>query len=70
MSTLSPRRYRITVIEWLAHKTVIDAMNPQEAQAIARELFERNDAHDIFRFDDSGIDSVDAEEIEGDGGAS
>jgi hypothetical protein len=63
MSTVSLRRYRVTVIEWLAHKTVIEAVTAQEAQALARDLFERGDEHDLFRFDDSGIDSVDAEEI-------
>ena len=62
------RRYRVTVIEWLSHKTVIEATSAQEAQALVRDLFERKDVTDIFRFDDSGIDSVDAEEIE-EGGA-
>jgi hypothetical protein len=63
MSTLPLRRYHVMVIEWLAHKTVIEAVNAQEAQALARDLFQRGDEHDIFRFDDGGIDSVDAEEI-------
>jgi hypothetical protein len=53
----SPRKWRVTVIEWLSHVAVIEADTAEEAEAQARELWAENGEHE-FNFSDSGIDGV------------
>lgn len=69
MSALPLKRFRVVVIEWLAHKAVIEATDAAAAEAEARRLWEANAEHEVFSFDDSGIDGVQVEEID-QGGAS
>jgi hypothetical protein len=62
MSTL--KTYRVVVIEWLSHKAVIEAASLQQAEAEARRLWADNAEHEVFHFDDSGIDGVTVEELQ------
>jgi len=59
------RRYHVTVVEWLAHKAVIEAPNAGAAEAEARRLWAENAEHPLFSFDDSGIDGIQIEEMIG-----
>jgi len=59
----STKTYRVVVIEWLSHKAVIEATGADEAEAKARELWANNAEHQIFKFEDSGIDGVTVEEV-------
>jgi hypothetical protein len=63
MSTLLVKRFRVTVIEWLAHDATIEAPDAQAAEAEARRLWDENAEHERFSFDDSGIDGIQVEEI-------
>jgi hypothetical protein len=54
----APRRWRVTVIEWLSHVAVIEADTAEQAEAEARRLWAENGEHEVFRFSDSGIDGV------------
>jgi hypothetical protein len=63
MSALPSRRFRVTVIEWLAHDAVIEAPDADAAEAEARRLWDANAEHEVFSFDDSGIDGIQVEEI-------
>jgi hypothetical protein len=63
MSTFPLKRFHVTVIEWLAHKAVIEATDAAAAEAEARRLWDENAEHQMFSFDDSGIDGVHVEEI-------
>jgi hypothetical protein len=56
--------YRVVVIEWLSHKALIRARSAQHAEDEAREMWAANAEHDVFRFEDSGIDTVDVEEVQ------
>jgi hypothetical protein len=53
-----PRKWRVTVIEWLSHVAVIEADTAQQAEAEARNLWAENSEHEAFRFSDSGLDGV------------
>jgi hypothetical protein len=55
MGTLPLKRFRVTVIEWLAHDAVVEAADAQAAEAEARRLWAENAEHQVFSFDDSGI---------------
>jgi hypothetical protein len=57
------KRFRVVVIEWLSHDAVIEASDAAAAEAEARRLWATNDEHQLFIFDDSGIDGVQVEEI-------
>lgn len=61
MSTL--KNYRVVVIEWLSHTAVIEAASPEMAESEARQLWADNAEHEVFRFEDSGIDGVVVEEL-------
>lgn len=50
--------FRVTVIEWLSHSTLLEAESPQAAEEQARRLWAENAEHDAFRFEDAGIDGV------------
>jgi len=63
MSALPVKRFRVIVIEWLSHDAIIEAPNAAAAEAEARRLWARNAEHEVFSFDDSGIDGVQVEEI-------
>ena len=52
MSALPVKRFRVTVIEWLSHDTVIEAPDVQAAEAEARRLWAENAEHEVFSFDD------------------
>lgn len=52
------RKWRVTVIEWLSHVAVIEAATPEEAEALARQLWVENGEHEEFRFSNSGLDGV------------
>ena len=69
MSTLPLKRFHVTVIEWLAHKAVIEASDAVAAEAETRRLWDANEEHQFFSFDDSGIDGIHVEEISGPEGA-
>jgi hypothetical protein len=62
MSALPVKRFRV-VIEWLSHDAVIEAPNAEAAEAEARRLWAANAEHEVFSFDDSGIDGIQIEEI-------
>ena len=63
MSTLPLKRFRIVVIEWLSHDAIIEAPSAQAAEAEARRLWAENAEHEVFSFDDSGIDGIQVEEV-------
>lgn len=58
------KRYRVVVIEWLTHDAVIEANDAAAAEAEARRLWADNAEHEVFSFDNSGIDGVQVEEID------
>lgn len=59
MTTTPPRqRYRVTVLEWLSHDAIIEASSPEAAEAEARRLWDENGEHEVFQFEDSGIDGI------------
>ena len=58
-----PKQWNVTVIEWLAHRAVIQATSAATAEAAARQLWAENAEHQLFDFEDSGIDGVVVEEI-------
>jgi hypothetical protein len=55
--------FRVVVIEWLSHKAFIEAASAEDAERVARDLWSANAEHELFRFEDSGIDGVTVEEI-------
>ncbi len=57
-TTPSPQRYRVTVLEWLSHEAIIEASSPEAAEVEARRLWDENAEHEVFQFEDSGIDGV------------
>jgi hypothetical protein len=61
MSAFPNKRFRVTVIEWLAHDAVIEAIDAATAEAEALRL--REEDMEALRFRDSGIDGVDVEEL-------
>jgi hypothetical protein len=63
MSTLRLKRFRVVVIEWLSHDAIIEAQSAQAAEAEARRLWAENAEHEVFSFDDSGIDGIQVEEV-------
>jgi hypothetical protein len=63
MSALPLKHFRVTVIEWLSHDAVIEASDAEAAEAEARRLWDENAEHEVFSFDDSGIDGIHVEEI-------
>jgi hypothetical protein len=63
MSTPALKRFRVVVIEWLSHDAVIEATDAAAAEAEARRLWTENAEHQLFSFDDSGIDGIQVEEI-------
>ena len=63
MSAPSSKRFRVIVIEWLSHDAIIEAPDAQAAEAEARRLWAENAEHEVFSFDDSGIDGIQVEEI-------
>jgi hypothetical protein len=63
MSALPLKRFRVVVIEWLSHDAVIEAPTAQAAEAEARRLWDENAEHEVFSFDDSGIDGIQVEEV-------
>jgi hypothetical protein len=63
MSTLRLKRFRVVVIEWLSHDAIIEAPNAKAAEAEARRLWAENAEHEVFSFDDSGIDGIQVEEV-------
>lgn len=60
---MSIKHYRVTVIEWLSHKAIVEAPDAASAEAEARRLWAENAEHDVFRFEDSGIDGINVEEL-------
>lgn len=69
MSAPTLKRYRVVVLEWLSHDAVIEATDAAAAEAEALRLWADNAEHEVFSFDNSGIDGVQVEEID-QGGAS
>ena len=63
MTTTSVKRYRVVVIEWLSHKAIIEAASPEEAESEAYRMFADNSDHQVFQFDDSGVDGVTVDEL-------
>lgn len=63
MKNTCKKTYRVTVIEWLSHKALIEAEGPEQAEAKARQVWADNVEHAVFEFEDSGIDRVLAEEV-------
>ena len=58
------KRFRVVVIEWLSHDATIEAPDAVAAEAEARRLWADNAEHEVFSFDDSGIDGVHVEELQ------
>ena len=63
MSAPALKRFRVVVIEWLSHEAFIEAPDATAAEAEARRLWATNDEHQLFSFDNSGIDGIDVEEV-------
>jgi len=63
MTKPSFKRFRVVVIEWLSHDAIIEAPDAAAAEAEARRLWATNDEHQLFSFDDSGIDGIQVEEV-------
>ena len=63
MNAPALKRFRVVVIEWLSHDAIIEAPDEAAAEAEAQRLWATKDEHELFSFDDSGIDGVDVEEI-------
>jgi hypothetical protein len=61
-STPPLKRYRVVVLEWLAHDAVIEAASKEDAEAKGLELWNEQGS-DIFSFDDQGVDGVTADEL-------
>jgi hypothetical protein len=57
------RQWRVTVIEWLSHKAIVEAETAEEAKATARELWAENAEHEVFSFSDSSLDGVVVDEM-------
>jgi hypothetical protein len=55
------RRYRVTVIEWLSHKTIVEAHSSEEAEAKGLKIWA--DGEEGFSFDDQGVDGAVADEL-------
>ena len=63
MTSPPHKSYRVVVIEWLSHKAIIEAASPEEAEAKAAQMFADKGDHDVFRFEDSGVDGITVEEL-------
>ncbi len=63
MSSAALKSYRVVVIEWLSHDAVIEAADECAAEAEARRLWTTNGEHQLFCFDDSGIDGIMVEKV-------
>jgi hypothetical protein len=63
MTTPSLKRFRVVVIEWLSHDAILEAPDATAAEAKARQLWDTNAEHQLFSFDDSGIDGIQVEEL-------
>ena len=50
------------MIEWLSHDAVIEAPDAEAAEAEARRLWDENAEHEVFSFDDFGIDGIQVDE--------
>jgi hypothetical protein len=57
------KAYRAVVIEWLSHEGMLEAADQAEAEAKAYQLWADNDEHQVFHFEDSGIDGIIVEEV-------
>jgi hypothetical protein len=64
MSAPTLKRFRVVVIEWLSHDAILEAPDAIAAEAEARHLWADNAEHEVFSFDNSGIDGVDVEEVQ------
>ncbi len=64
MSAPALKRFRVVVIEWLSHDAVIEVHDADAAEAEARRLWATNEEHQLFSFDDSGIDGIHVEEVQ------
>lgn len=69
MTTCTPaatpalKTYRVVVLEWLSHTTVIEAPDEAAAEAEARRLWAEGNGTETFSFEDSGLDGVVVEEL-------
>ena len=63
MSTPLLKRFRVVVIEWLSHDAIIEAPDEAAAEAEAQRLWATKDEHELFSFDDSGIEGIQVEEV-------
>jgi hypothetical protein len=57
------KTYRVVVIEWLSHQTIIEAASAAQAEAKVRKLWAEKDECDVFSFEDSGVDGITVEEV-------
>jgi hypothetical protein len=60
---LTPRRYRVAVIEWTSHQAVIEATSVAEAEYKARRLWMEDEGGKLFSFESSGFEGAVAEEL-------
>ena len=60
IATPSLKRFRVVVIEWPSHDAIIEATDAAAAEA--QRLWDTNE-HQLFGFDDSGIDGIQVEEV-------
>ncbi len=63
MSAPNFKTYRVVAIEWLSHVAFVEASSVEEAEAKRRELFANNAEHELFKFEDSGLDGFQIEEV-------
>jgi hypothetical protein len=63
INTPAAKRFRVVVIEWLTHDAIIEAPDASAAEAEARRLWATNAEHQLFSFDNSGIDGIEVEEV-------
>jgi len=57
------KSYRVVVVEWLSHQAIIKAKSARHAGNNARDMWAANAEHDVFRFEDGGVDAVHVEEV-------
>ena len=60
---LTPRRYRVAVIEWTSHKAVIEATSEAEARYKAERLWMEDGDGKLFSFESAGFEGAVAEEL-------
>jgi hypothetical protein len=62
-ASATKRPWRVTVFEWHSHVAIIEAATSDDAFTQAQRILADN-PDSLFRFSDSGLDSIDIEEVQ------